>query len=210
MKPLTAILGVLLLLFSAPAGADPDRQSFALSKDDATTSQTIKQVSADPVTIPEKLIANLQEDFNLTRNQAAGIAGNLAHESGNFRLLKEINGNGYGYSQWSGSRRTSFRSYAARVGGPDTFEANYGFLRYEMKTQYGPMMNRIRATDDVEKVARIFMKTFLRPQSSTANLTRRVRFAHSYLQDDFGDAGCYSHPQLEGKHRPAACPGGTS
>lgn len=210
MKPLTAILAALLLLISLPAGADPDRQRFDLSRKAAPTSQAIKQVSAEPVTIPEQLIANLQEDFSLTRNQAAGITGNLAHESGNFRVLKEIKGNGYGYSQWSGSRRKSFSSYAARVGGPETFEANYGFLRYEIETQYGPMMNRIRATDDVEKVARIFMKTFLRPRGSTANLTRRVQFAQSYLRDDFGDAGCYSHPQLEGKHRPAACPGGTS
>ncbi len=210
MKLITASLTALLLLISLPAGADPDRQPFAVSIKAAPPSQAIKQVSADPVTIPEQLIANLQEDFSLTRNQAAGITGNLAHESGNFRVLKEIKGNGYGYSQWSGSRRTSFRSYAAQVGGPETFEANYGFLKYEMKTQYGPMMNRIRATDDVEKVSRIFMKTFLRPQDSTANLTRRVRFAQSYLQDEFGDAGCYSHPQLEGKHRLAACPSGTS
>jgi hypothetical protein len=163
--------------------------------------------SEDPVTIPEQLIENLQEDFDLTERQAAGIAGNLAHESGNFRMLKEIKGGCYGYSQWCGSRKKAFRAYAASQGGQTTFDANYGFLKHELETEYGNMLNQIRATDDVDRVARIFMKRFLRPAAKTANLKRRIRFSKSYLKDDFSGAGCFSHPSMESKNRPAACPG---
>ena len=156
-----------------------------------------------PETVPERLIEDLQEDFDLSKPQAASIAGNLAHESGNFRMLHEINGTCYGYSQWCGVRKRAFRAYAASAGGQETYEANYGFLKHELETEYEAML---RGTDQVEVAARIFMKEFLRPAAKTANLTRRVRFARQYLEGDFSGSGCFSHHRLEAKNRPAACP----
>lgn len=162
---------------------------------------------SEPETIPERLIEDLQEDFDLSERQAAAIAGNLAHESGNFRMLHEINGTCYGYSQWCGVRKRAFRAYAASAGGQDSYEANYGFLKHELETDYGPMLGKMRDTDQVEVATRIFMKEFLRPAAKTANLARRVRFAKQYLAGNFNGSGCYSHHRLESANRPAACPG---
>jgi len=158
------------------------------------------------ITVPEQLITDLQVDFDLPENAAAAIVGNLAHESGNFRMLHEIQGTCYGYSQWCGSRKTAFRAFSKSRGGQQTYEANYGFLKHELATQYQPMLTRLRRANSVDVAARIFMKEFLRPRASTANLTRRVNFAKKYLRDDFSGAGCYSHFKLEAAHNPAPCP----
>jgi len=180
-----------LSLFAAPASA------FSFGKKSTQAVETV-----EIITVPEQLITDLQEDFDLPESSAAAIVGNLAHESGNFRMLHEIQGTCYGYSQWCGSRKTAFRAFSKSRGGQQTYEANYGFLKHELATEYQPMLNRLRQTENVDKAAKIFMKEFLRP----ANLKRRVRFAKQYLSEDFSGAGCYSHFKLEGAHSPAPCP----
>ena len=184
-----------LSLFAAPASA------FSFGKKSTQAVETV-----EIITVPEQLITALQEDFDLPESSAAAIVGNLAHESGNFRMLHEIKGTCYGYSQWCGSRKTAFRAFSKSRGGQQTYEANYGFLKHELATEYQQMLNRLRQTENVDKAAKIFMKEFLRPRASTANLKRRVRFAKQYLNEDFSGAGCYSHFKLEGAHSPAPCP----
>jgi len=51
-----------------------------------------------------QVIDRLTKDFGLTKEQAAGIVGNLGHESGGFKQLQEINPlgggkGGYGCAQ---------------------------------------------------------------------------------------------------------------
>ncbi|WP_138465815.1 phage tail tip lysozyme [Poseidonocella sp. HB161398] len=159
-----------------------------------------------PVSVPERLMQDLETDFSLPPQSAAAIAGNLAHESGNFRMLQEINGGCYGYSQWCGPRKRAFRSFAQTRGGQQTYEANYGYLAYELKTQYPAMIDRLRRTEDVDTAASIFMKEFLRPAPKTANLARRIRFAKRFLLSDFTGSACYSHAEMDGVHSPAPCP----
>ncbi|WP_172330039.1 phage tail tip lysozyme [Mangrovicoccus sp. HB161399] len=151
---------------------------------------------------------DLETDFSLPPESAAAIAGNLAHESGNFLMLQEINGGCYGYSQWCGARKQAFRRFAQAHGGQQTYAANYGYLSYELKTRYASMLDRLRSTRDVHVAARTFMKEFLRPAPKTANLPRRIRFAERFLSKDFLGAACYSHAETdaEGVHRPAPCP----
>ncbi|MDB4356384.1 phage tail tip lysozyme, partial [Akkermansiaceae bacterium] len=61
-----------------------------------------------------QLVKDLMRDFGLTEFQAAGLVGNLAYESGNFKQLQEkeplIPGSkgGYGFAQWTGVRRDGF------------------------------------------------------------------------------------------------------
>lgn len=165
------------------------------------------QADRSPITVPEQLLTDLQEDFDLPAVAAAAIAGNLAQESGNFRMLHEIGGGCYGYSQWCGSRKRAFRAYAVSVGDQQSYAANYGFLAHELSTEYQGMLSRLRRTQDVDIAARIFMREFLRPAARTANLPRRIRFAKKFLSDDFSGAGCYSHFRLEGRDKPAPCPG---
>lgn len=84
------------------------------------------------------LVLRLQRDLGLSKIQAAAIAGNFAHESGNFQTLQEIKPvagrGGYGWAQWTGPRRKNFENWAASQGlDPSSDEANYGFFLHEIQ-----------------------------------------------------------------------------
>ncbi len=179
----------------------------------ATTGVTVVlgalagEVSANsvPQPIPRILMSELQEDLSLTEVQAAAILGNLAQETGNFTLLQQINGNAFGYSQWLGPRKRAFLAYARENGGKHSLEANYGFLLHEIETQYPKMMGRIRSAETMEEASRIFMREFLRPSKTHANLPARLRYAEAYLSGAFDGAGCAGPEHVEG-NRILPCP----
>jgi len=84
------------------------------------------------------LVLKLQRDLGLSKIQAAAIAGNFAHESGNFQSLQEIKPvagrGGYGWAQWTGPRRRNFENWVASQGlNPSSDEANYGFFLHEIQ-----------------------------------------------------------------------------
>ena len=66
-----------------------------------------------------KWLASLMADLFLTREQAAGILGNLGFESVGFTKLQEIapmvsgSRGGYGAAQWTAGRRVAFERWAA-------------------------------------------------------------------------------------------------
>lgn len=154
--------------------------------------------------IPEAMMGRLQEDLDFEHVQAAAILGNLAHETGNFTMLQQIGGSAYGYSQWMGSRRNAFFSFAQEHGGRHTFDANYGFLLHEITTYYEPMIQRMRNTEDVEQASRIFMREFLRPNPRKANLPKRVSYAQAFLSEDFSRSGCLGE-EFQTGNRITAC-----
>lgn len=136
--------------------------------------------------IGSRLVNDLMRDYGLTRNQAAGVAGNLDHESGGFNTLQEINPlvpgsrGGYGYAQWTGPRRREFESWTSARGlDPTSYAANYGFLRYELdNTSEGRVVDRLRRTNTVEDATVTFQDTFLRP--GIPHTASRVRRAQQY------------------------------
>jgi hypothetical protein len=86
------------------------------------------------------IMRKLMQDFGLDDLGAAAIVGNLGHESAGFRFLQEIkplipgSRGGYGWAQWTADRRRAFERYCATAGlKPDSDEANYGFLVYELR-----------------------------------------------------------------------------
>jgi hypothetical protein len=95
------------------------------------------------------IVANLMRDENLTREQAAVLVGDLGYESGGFTTLQErgqtAGRGGYGWAQWTGSRRREFEGWAAANHlDPASSEANYGFLRHELEGPYAGFANRLR------------------------------------------------------------------
>lgn len=74
-----------------------------------------------PVSIPEQIISDLGNDLALEDFQAAGVAGNLAQETGNFRYLQELNplveGHVAGSGTASGPRHAVTISWASRMDG---------------------------------------------------------------------------------------------
>jgi hypothetical protein len=125
----------------------------------------------------------LQKDFGLTPGAAAGFAGNLAHESGNFKTLQEINPTvkgsrgGFGWAQWTGPRRRAFEAYAKTNGlDPSSPEANYGFLKHELtSTPESAVLSKLQGVDDPARAAQIVSKNYLRP--GVPHMDSRINYA---------------------------------
>jgi len=138
--------------------------------------------------VGKKLLTDLMSDFNLTREQAAGFVGNLDHETGGFKFMQEIkpvvpgSRGGYGFAQWTASRRVAFENWAAERDLPlDSYEANYGYLKHELEnTPEGSVLEDLRGAKDVKEAATIVSEKFLRP--GTPNLGSRTFRASSYFE----------------------------
>jgi len=139
----------------------------------------------------KRLMRDLMRDFDLTKEQAAGVVGNLDYETGGFKFMQEIDPivpgskGGYGFAQWTGPRRVAFEEYAAANKlDPSSYEANYGFLKHELaNTSEGDIMADLRSTDTADAAAILFSKEFLRPKAETANLQGRSLRAMRYVED---------------------------
>jgi hypothetical protein len=125
----------------------------------------------------------LQKDFGLSPAAAAGFAGNLAHESGNFKTLQEINPTvagsrgGFGWAQWTGPRRRQFESWAAQNGlNPSSPEANYGFLKNELQGSEGGVLAKLKGINDPAKAAQIVSQNYLRP--GIPHMDSRIKYAN--------------------------------
>jgi len=139
----------------------------------------------------KRLMRDLMRDFDLTKEQAAGVVGNLDYETGGFKFMQEIkpivpgSKGGYGFAQWTGPRRVAFEAYAtANKLDPSSYEANYGFLKHELaNTSEGDIMADLRSARTADAAAILFSKEFLRPKAETANLQGRSLRAMRYVED---------------------------
>ncbi|MCE6958288.1 phage tail-type lysozyme domain-containing protein [Cereibacter sphaeroides] len=154
-------------------------------------------------TIPERLIADLQEDFALRDYQAVAIAGNLAQETGNFRTLGSSRSACFGYSQWTGKRRTAFFRHADSLGSRTSYAANYGFMAKELRGPYARVLERLRRTRSLEEATRVFMTGYLAPNPRHGALAKRIAFAKNYANGAFGGAGCLPEKGGHGTRIPA-------
>jgi len=122
--------------------------------------------------IASRLMTDLVRDYGLTKNQAAGVVGNLAHESGGFNTLQEIkpmvagSRGGYGYAQWTGPRRRNFEKYVKdnRLD-PTSYEANYGFLKHEITNDpyERSQFMKVKKAKTANEAAKIVSNNYLRP-----------------------------------------------
>jgi len=124
--------------------------------------------------VAPRLMADLQKDLGISKEQAAGIVGSLAAETGGFSKMQEehpIAGRGgYGYAQWTGPRRVAFENWAKQNNlDINSYEANYGFLKHELTTSQSGELNRLRSAKDATEASRLFTGStregfgFLRP-----------------------------------------------
>lgn len=114
-----------------------------------------------------KVMDLLMRDLGLTATQAAGVVGNLAHESGGFAIYQEqapvAGRGGAGWAQWTGPRRRAFERWAAGRGLELTsFEANYGFLKHELETSYTSSVAAVKATRTLDAAMRSFENNYER------------------------------------------------
>ncbi|MBI1220145.1 MAG: hypothetical protein GC186_16530 [Rhodobacteraceae bacterium] len=141
--------------------------------------------SAQPTNIGLQLKSDLMTTFGLTSAQAAGVVGNLSYESGGFNTLQEVSPlsgqGGYGYAQWTGSRRTAFLAYcAANNLAPSSYAANWGFLSQELQTTQAYVLPKLQAQTTADGATTVFEDYYERPAAPAASLSARVNIANQY------------------------------
>jgi murein DD-endopeptidase MepM/ murein hydrolase activator NlpD len=160
------------------------------------------------------VMKKLQEDFGLTREQAAGVVGNLGHESGGFGTLQEISPNsisgagGFGWAQWTdvisrktgrtvSTRRTDFFNFAERNGlDPRSDEANYGFLKQELQTTHRYALNNLKRTSTVDEAMRVFERDY--EGAGVKHYDSRLKYANrAYNSTGDGKFGGTQSPPKE-------------
>lgn len=118
------------------------------------------------------VVRALMRDLNLTDFQAAGLVGNLGYESGRFTAFHEDGKpdgkGGYGWAQWTASRRVSFFNWCADSGlPPRSDEANYGYLTWELKNTYRSTVNALARCGTLAAATWSVGQTFERPAGTT-------------------------------------------
>ena len=172
---------------SGPAATDGGGAPVGdLSKSAQTTALTGDQSAQ----VASQWKQNLQKDFGLTNDQAAGIVGNLWHESGGMNSgitqggaigepngnMADDNGNGYGIAQWGGTRKQGLIDFAEKNGLPASSQAaNYGFLKQELSGPYASAIDAVKGTGDVASATAAFANAFEKP--SDPQMASRVALA---------------------------------
>mgnify|MGYP007071565300 CR=1 FL=1 len=131
----------------------------------------LQPTAPDTRPIQVRIMSDLMRDYGLTAAQAAGIVGNLSHESNNFRDMQEIGQpsgrGGYGWAQWTNSgganRRTAFFDFAKANGlDPNSYEANYRFLTEGEPNEWGPALNAVRRANTASDAMMAFERKYER------------------------------------------------
>ena len=111
------------------------------------------------------VMADLIKDFGLTKNQAAGILGNLGVECAGFTVMQELHPiaglGGYGWAQWTGPRRTEFMTWCTDHGlDKNSDQGNYGFLKHELETDFKGVIDLLKNTDTLEDAVIVVLKHY--------------------------------------------------
>jgi hypothetical protein len=131
------------------------------------------------------VMGRLMKDFGLSKEQAAGIVGNLGAESG-LQAINEKNPlipgsrGGFGWAQWTGPRRRAFENWAKVKGlDPKSDEANYGFLAHELRTSERGSLAAVRRQTTAQGAMRAFEQSYER--AGIKNYAGRAKFTERAL-----------------------------
>jgi hypothetical protein len=126
----------------------------------------------------------LMTRFDLADYQAAGILGNLGHESAGLSTLREVGQpegrGGYGWGQWTGSRRDDFLRFAvANKVQWETDNANLWFLMHELQTDYRSAISALEKTKTLTDATVAFERNYER--AGVINMKSRLDWAKMAL-----------------------------
>ena len=122
--------------------------------------------------------SRLMKDFHLTKEQAAGVVGNLYHESAGMNPnVNEFGSDpssptygrpndtqfGYGWAQWTGTRKTDYLNFCeANHLDPSSPAANYAMLKHELETSEAETIPKLKEARSPEEAAQVFREVFER------------------------------------------------
>lgn len=134
--------------------------------------------SSRPLTVAD--LAHTLGQMGWQRPAAAGIAGNVAQESGVALTPGAVgdNGNAIGLAQWNGPRAQALQTYARERGKSwNDPQVQVQFLNHEIDTQYPDLRDRLNAISNPAQAAQTFMNTYERPAERAQNGAIRGQFA---------------------------------
>jgi hypothetical protein len=132
------------------------------------------------------VMAKLQKDFGLSKEQAAGIVGNLGHESAGLQAGIQEKGvkkgrGGLGWAQWTGPRRREFEKYLKETGQEATDpNANYGFLKKELETTHKSSLTAIKKETTVAGATKAFEAKY--EAAGVKHMESREKYANQAMK----------------------------
>jgi hypothetical protein len=200
--------GLMEPAFTAVLGAPPETST--IDAGDATPSPPSdvnkpvpKKGTETFVAKAPRIMEKLISDFNLTNFQAAGIMGNIGLECDGFREMQEKkplkpgSKGGFGWAQWTGTRRTRFELFCSTNGlSPFSDAANYGYLKDELSDTQKASCDAVRKTTNLSKAVRVFEETFEKAKAGLEHFDRRDDWAKLALSSFTNDAGSRVPPEV--------------
>ena len=143
-----------------------------------------KLSQADQQATARKIYSSLL-DKGYTSTAAAGITGNLWHESGGFGGGAGDSGSAHGIAQWRGDRWTKLQEFAKAKGkDPNDLNTQVDYLDQELKTDYKSAYNLLQHASDVKTATGIFADQYEKPAGSgkgnyggISGMSNRLNFA---------------------------------
>ena len=149
----------------------------------AAGSSAITAISKSETGKPEEAQAFF-EGKGWTKEQAAGIVGNLVVES---RLKTDAVGDGgkaYGIAQWHADRQDKFRQVYGKDIRQSSFAEQLEFVNWELNNTEKAAGNSLRGATTADQAAAIVDKQYER--SAGLHLSERVSNANAIMAGDYG------------------------
>lgn len=166
---------------------EADSKTQSINKSLGEAGQKIKTINFNPAQLEksEQIIRRLRTELSLTREQAAGVVGNLFQESGLSTSAVSNDGFGsVGIAQWTDRgqsfRKTALEGFSKGAGKlPTDIESQIDFLIHELQTTERRALDRLRNTSGVPDAALAFRQAFERPDPAKANDQTRIAAANT-------------------------------
>jgi hypothetical protein len=135
---------------------------------------------------PEEVIKFLV-DKGLTESQAAGVAGNLHHESGiNPTVKPGDKGTSFGIAQWHKERGERMKSWTKQNGhDSNSLNGQLEYLWWELNNTEKRALSKLKETDDPKDAAFMFAKYFERCAScqNRSRVSNRLATAQKFYDN---------------------------
>ncbi|WP_448950614.1 phage tail tip lysozyme [Labrys neptuniae] len=185
------------------AGADPDRMSqlawgakTTLPKGEIGPAQATRESAAMSYFIGR----------GYSPEQAAGIVGNLVHESGGLAPASRNPGDGsdgsdsVGIAQWNGARARNLQAFAAGQGKDwRDFGVQLAFVDHELNTDYAGVKGKLLAARTPDEAAGTFVTGYERPRGSEGGAAAAHGWDNRRNQARRLAAGTYAPGEVEEK-----------
>ena len=149
-----------------------------------TKKKKQKKVSVTGESNASKIITFFKQK-GLTTSQSAGIAGNIAVESGFDTTALGDTGTSYGLAQWHKDRWNSLKQWCAKNGyEPSSVTGQLEFLWWELQNTEKGALADLRQQTDPAAAAESFARKFERPSSiSSVRMQNAENFYNEFTKD---------------------------